>query len=102
MNCEPETVEVGGSTIRRCQRCQRPMSEKYPNAKRNCGIVAEAARPKLPSALQSAAEAKADAQGMLLGDLIAAMTTAIGIPPCGGCEKRKAWLNKAHAWLLGR
>lgn len=37
----------------------------------------------------------------LLGNRIAAMTTALGIPPCGGCGNRKAWLNKAHAWLRG-
>ena len=35
----------------------------------------------------------------LLGNRIAALTAAIGIPTCGGCGKRKAWLNKAHAWL---
>jgi hypothetical protein len=47
------------------------------------------------SSLESAAG------GKLLGDWIADLTTAIGIPPCGGCEKRQAWLNAAHAWLLG-
>ena len=31
----------------------------------------------------------------LLGDRIAEVTTALGIPPCDGCEKRKAALN---AW----
>jgi hypothetical protein len=38
----------------------------------------------------------------LLGNRIAALTAAVGIPPCGGCEKRRAWLNKAHAWLRGK
>lgn len=37
----------------------------------------------------------------LLGNRIAALTTALGIPPCGGCKQRKAWLNKAHKWLRG-
>ena len=37
--------------------------------------------------------------GMLLGDVIADMTKAIGIPPCGGCEKRRQWLNTAHQWV---
>jgi hypothetical protein len=37
----------------------------------------------------------------LLGDRIAALTAAIGIPTCGGCELRKEWLNRAHAWLRG-
>jgi hypothetical protein len=35
----------------------------------------------------------------LLGNRIAALTEAIGIPPCSGCSKRKEWLNRAHAWL---
>lgn len=35
----------------------------------------------------------------LIGNRIAALTTALGIPPCGGCGKRKEWLNKAHALL---
>lgn len=37
----------------------------------------------------------------LLGNRIAALTSAIGFPPCGGCTARKNWLNKAHAWLRG-
>lgn len=35
----------------------------------------------------------------LLGNRIAALTEAIGIPHCGGCESRRRWLNKAHDWL---
>jgi hypothetical protein len=35
----------------------------------------------------------------LLGNRIAALTSALGIPPCGGCGQRAAWLNKAHKWL---
>jgi len=29
-----------------------------------------------------------------LGDTIAKVTRAIGINPCGGCDKRQEWLNK--------
>lgn len=29
-----------------------------------------------------------------LGDAIAAVTSAVGIKPCGGCKKRQAALNK--------
>ena len=39
--------------------------------------------------------------GPLAGDVVAALTKAIGIPPCGGCEQRRQWLNKAHLWLRG-
>lgn len=35
----------------------------------------------------------------LIGNRIAAMTEALGIPPCGGCDKRRKWMNRAHAWL---
>ena len=35
----------------------------------------------------------------LIGNRIATLTTAIGIPPCGGCTMRKEWMNRAHAWL---
>lgn len=37
----------------------------------------------------------------LLGNRIKALTGAIGIPACGGCEARREWLNKAHAYLRG-
>jgi hypothetical protein len=29
-----------------------------------------------------------------LGDVIAAMTNAVGIKPCKGCKRRQAFLNK--------
>jgi hypothetical protein len=29
-----------------------------------------------------------------LGDVIAALTSAVGIKPCKGCKRRQAWLNK--------
>jgi len=35
----------------------------------------------------------------LLGNRIAALTSAVGIPPCGSCGKRKGWLNRAHQWI---
>lgn len=60
------------------------------------------ARSPVPHELMKDVAAAASERGMLAGDLIAAMTKAIGIPPCGGCEKRREWLNRAHAWLLGR
>ncbi len=35
----------------------------------------------------------------LIGNRIAALTSALGIPPCGSCGARQEWLNKAHEWL---
>lgn len=29
-----------------------------------------------------------------MGDVIKRATSTIGIPPCGGCEQRAAWLNQ--------
>lgn len=29
-----------------------------------------------------------------LGDVVAAVTTAVGIKPCGGCKQRQAFLNR--------
>jgi hypothetical protein len=37
----------------------------------------------------------------LLGNRIKALTDALGIPACGGCERRRRWINDAHAWLRG-
>jgi hypothetical protein len=32
---------------------------------------------------------------MGLGDMVAAVTKAVGVKPCGGCKERQAWLNEA-------
>lgn len=42
-------------------------------------------------------EQKLESSG--LGDMIASITTAIGIEPCAACERRKEALNKAFPWL---
>ena len=36
-----------------------------------------------------------------MGDAVAAVTTAAGIKPCGGCKKRQAALNKATPGWVG-
>lgn len=33
-----------------------------------------------------------------LGDRVARLTARLGVPPCGGCKDRQAWLN--HVWPL--
>ena len=35
----------------------------------------------------------------LIGNRIRALTDTLGIPPCGGCEQRRIWLNSAHSYL---
>lgn len=52
-----------------CPRCKQP---GQPHWRRNC--------PETKS------------RG--LGDTIAKVTTALGIPPCGGCKERQEKLNK--------
>jgi hypothetical protein len=34
-----------------------------------------------------------------LGDMIASITSAVGIEPCGACERRKEALNRYFPWL---
>ena len=36
-----------------------------------------------------------------IGDTVAAVTTAAGIKPCGGCARRKAAMNKATPGWVG-
>ncbi len=43
-----------------------------------------------------------EADRKLLGDRVADLLAAIGIPECRGCGKRKEWLNKAHAWIMNQ
>jgi pantoate kinase len=33
-------------------------------------------------------------RGVGLGDMIAKITSAVGIKPCKGCKKRQSWLNR--------
>ena len=54
-----------------------------------------------PDVRRAPAELEA-AHGPLAGDVLAALIAAIGIPPCGGCEQRRQWLNRAHAWITNR
>jgi hypothetical protein len=35
----------------------------------------------------------------LIGNQIKAITEWLGVPPCGGCENRRIWLNNAHSYL---
>jgi hypothetical protein len=37
-----------------------------------------------------------------LGDVVAGMTKAVGVKPCGGCKRRQAVLNRLLAFGRGR
>lgn len=58
----------------------------------NCG-----AKPVPTSVVADLPE---ESRSLLIGDRVKQLTDALGIPQCGGCEKRQEWLNKAHEWVL--
>lgn len=107
MNCPLQFVSQDGDRfLHRCRKCKAEVRSKYADPsmhKRTCGT---AGPPELADTLpandRQVFEQAAKQEGKLLGDYIADMTKAIGIPPCGGCEKRRQWLNAAHRWVLGR
>lgn len=35
----------------------------------------------------------------LVGNRLESLFKDVGVPPCGGCGKRRDWLNVAHLWL---
>jgi hypothetical protein len=99
--CPLEFVrEDGDRFIHRCPLCNAEARSKYRDPamrKQQCGV----ARPPIGrlTPTEAAKLFPGETDPTLLGNRIAELTTALGIPPCGGCEKRKAWINKAHAWL---
>jgi hypothetical protein len=49
---------------------------------------------RIPSAAHADAERNVMRGLRGLGDVVAAMTTAVGIAPCGGCKERQEQLNR--------
>ena len=37
-----------------------------------------------------------------IGDAVAAATSAVGVKPCGGCLRRKRWLNRITPGWMSR
>ena len=68
MFCDFQELEPGKI---RCIRCQRTLTTRRP-----------------------ASEAKAICKLRGLGDVVASVTSAVGIKPCGGCKERQAALNR--------
>lgn len=88
---------ASGRYLHVCQSCGRETAFKSPDpamVKMQCGL-----KPDGPLTALEKASLFPDSDPTLLGNRIAALTSAIGIPPCGSCNKRKAWLNKAHEWI---
>lgn len=53
--------------------------------------TSETAPTKAP---QTARAAPKRARPRGLGDVVKSATSAVGITPCGGCQKRAEWLNR--------
>lgn len=92
---ECEWADVSdGSVV--CVRCHKTLPRKM---RQRCRLPGETEAPR----------------GDGLGDLVEGALTKIGVtperynevralfglPPCDGCAKRKAWLNKVSAWWRG-
>lgn len=57
-------------------------------------------RPNVPQPLSEAELCELrQTDPTLAGNRLEAMFKAMGIPACGGCQARRDWLNKCHAWL---
>ena len=94
MDCIFKRLRTAGErTVYRCENCKREHASALPPEQihRQCG--------KAPPIDHAAVLPEEDRK--LLGDRLADMLAAIGIPPCGGCEQRKQWLNAAHQWIAG-
>ncbi len=84
----------------KCSDCGHLTKRAYPNAPtRQCGVAKQQDQPPPPLTPTELTELFPNEDPTLLGNRIKAMTEAIGIPSCGGCEARKRWLNSAHAWI---
>jgi hypothetical protein len=113
MNCDfAPTGEIHKKSGRKILRCRRPGCTVFGlmppsgdpknliNAS-GCKVGGPSEAPKLRLLASETKELFGDDDPMLWGNRIKALTDAIGIPPCGGCEKRRQWLNKATLWLRG-
>jgi hypothetical protein len=113
MNCDfAPTGEIHKKSGREILRCRRPGCKVFGlmpfsgdpknliNAS-GCKVGGPSEAPNLRLRASESKELFGDSDPTLLGNQIAALTKAIGIPPCGGCEKRRQWLNKATLWLRG-
>ena len=88
--CELVNVgHTGEKYVHKCKNCRREYRSRYADPtmlKANCiAIPVQPSVPNVPGKILQAIEPAAQSHGMLLGDAIAAMTAAIGIPACGGC-----------------
>lgn len=93
MNC-PNATDVSSTSSqcallpgirvnhRVCGQCQQQWDNAPPTSDRPTPIIVELQATFVPSVSRG------------LGDTVAKITSALGIPPCGGCGRRRQLLNK--------
>ena len=93
-------VCVDGRDVSRCASCEARVSRQgnyedppiFGTAPRQ---AATPSAPKPPVAEPPESAEPVDGKWRGLGDVVAAATKAVGIKPCGGCQKRREALNRA-------
>lgn len=77
-----DTTEIchAGHNVSKCQTCEHR------------AIRSVFSRPETPQDAETRHAINKGVRG--LGDVVAAMTKAVGIAPCGGCKERQEQLNR--------
>lgn len=108
MNCdwqEIETPDARGWRRVRCSRCglsTAPTPSPLDNIFSQCKAAPFEPTPSPPPLAEPEIdELMGEADKTLIGSRLKELFAAIGFPPCGGCDQRAEWLNKAHKWLRG-
>ena len=109
MSCtwqEFEEPDITGRRRVKCTRCGKtsgktkdPLERIHSSSCRALGDKPAAVAQVPVLSAQERKELFGESDPTLLGNRIAELTKAIGIPPCGGCNMRIDWLNRAHVWL---
>lgn len=94
------TPDANGWRQVQCERCGIVGVSPHPHERIVCGRC-DAFSIKGDHGLTDAEVAELFPDPTLIGNRISALTTALGIPPCDSCGRRKEWLNKAHSFLRG-
>lgn len=103
IDCKNWFVENGAAScsaahdVNQCASCVHRVSRQ--GDWHNPPIVGRHARPVSPQYAEPTAQPKTLATAPStrwrgLGDVVAAATKAVGIKPCGGCQKRREALNR--------
>lgn len=87
--------DADGKRVVECSVCKRTWNTKWPikQIHHRCGDQPRNLLTELEMSELLAVDPT------LAGNRLEAMFKAVGIPPCGGCERRRDYINKCHAWL---